>query len=506
MDLLREKLKAHAAARLLGGGGGGGGGGGDIGDGVSPSAGPGAGPGAPGTGPSSNSDVGAGNTSPGASGGMPGIGLGVTNPSTIGLGMMGMLAGLPVAGLNATATVGNAINAATGFGGGTPSADTSAPGGFMTPTGWVPAQTFGEQQLDYDPRIANIMGIDYARSIFQQQQQPAFPGFGFPAPAAPAAPAPMATPAAPPGAPAAPTASGSPEEQALRQAQLELVQQQRSIATEMLRRQNLLEGEMMRSQGMEPVTDEAGNIVGYRPTAENQRLRDSEAEINNLMRTRTLAALKGELPVDPALERSIAENRATLEATLRGNLGSGYATSTPGMQSLADFDKRAEELRVAQRRDQLTTGEGLRLAGEDLNNRVSSARFGNIVGLSGVPAAGAGILSTAGAGLTPGLQNILGNTGMTLQDIISGRSNDTNRWLGQLDADTRRYIAQLTGVNSANELNRRAEIADNAGTGQLLGSLGAAFINNPGSFGSILGGLSDFGGSIIDGIGSLFGG
>lgn len=75
MNLLYLKM---GPMRFRGGGGGGGGGGGDgdsgdsgdsgIGDGIGPSAGPGAGPGAPGTGPSSNGDVGEGNDSPGAVG------------------------------------------------------------------------------------------------------------------------------------------------------------------------------------------------------------------------------------------------------------------------------------------------------------------------------------------------------------------------------------------------------------------------------------------------------
>lgn len=492
MDLLREKLKSISAARLHGGGGGGGGG---DSDGVSPSAGPGAGPGAPGTGPASNSDTGIGDVATGSNG-TPGIGMGT--PMGMGLGIFGQAIGMPMGMLNGVATVGNAINNATGFAGGTPSADTSSPGGFMTPTGWVPSATFGggEQQLDYDPRVASIMGVDYARRVFQGGAGAPFNPFGMPTPGAPAAPAAAATPAsvATPAA-TAPAPGGTAEEQAFRQAQLDLVNQQRSIATEMLRRQNLLEGEQMRQQGMEQVLDAQGNVTGYRPTADAQRQLDSTNEINNLMRTRTLAALKGELPVDPALERSIGENRATLENTLRGNLGTGYATSTPGMQSLSDFDKRAEELRMQQRRDQLSTGEGIRLAGEDLNNRVSSSRFGNIVGLSGLPQGGASILGTASSGLTPGLQNLLGNSGLTLQDLISGRTNDTSRYLGGLDADTRRAIAALTGAVTTNGQNMQANAQGGAGLGSILGTLGSAFISHPDSFGSLM-----------SGIGGLFGG
>lgn len=502
MDLLREKLKAQSHARLHGGGGGGGGGG-DIGDGVSPSAGPGAGPGAPGTGPSSNSDVGEGNSSPGASGGMPGIGLGVTNVSTMGLQGLGLAMGLPTVGLSGMATLGNAINGVTGFGGGTPSSSIGDPtgggGGMWTPTGWVPdTQATNEPYTGIFPFGVDGSGGPAGSPSSLYGTAPTaggiFPfgvgGFGafgslpgMPGAPSPAAPAPS------------PTAAGSPEEQALRAAQLDLVNRQRDIAAEQLRRQNLMEGELMRSQGYEQVLDETGRVTGYRPTADLTSRQNSENEINNLLRTRTLAALKGELPVDPALERSIAENRATLESSLRGNLGSGYATSTPGSVALADYEKRAEELRQAQRRDQLTTGEGIRLAGEDLNSRIGSSRFSNVMGLGNAGAGAAGLFSQAGAGLTPSLQNILGNTQLSTNDALQ-------RYLGQLGSANSVYGQQ----SANNRQQQQLSAADNAGMGQILGSLGSAYLSNPGTFGSIFSSIGSGLGSLGSGIGDFFGG
>ena len=483
MDLLREKLKAFGAASPQGGGGGGGGGDGGIGDGISPSAGPGAGPGAPGTGPSSNSDVGEGNTSPGASGGLPGIGLGQTNISTMGLNALGMAMGLPTMGLSGMATLGNAINGVTGFGGGTSSASVGSggPGGTMAtydPIGWRGGNamaTDGENYTGVFPFGVNGRGGPAGTPQFPGMPQlPGLPGF----------PAPAAAPTAAPGG------GGSPEEQALRAAQLDLVNRQRDIANEMLRRQNLMEGELLRSQGYEQIIGPDGQVTGYRPTADTQSRLDSETEINNLMRNRTLSALKGELPVDPALERSISENRATLEASLRGNLGSGFATSTPGQSALADYEKRAEELRMAQRRDQLSTGEGIRLAGEDLNNRIGSSRFQNVVGLGNVPSGAAGLYSQAGAGLTPSLQNLLGYAGL-----------GTQRYLGELGSANSVY-----GTNAASQARQQQlAAADNAGWGQALGSLGSAYLSNPGSFGSIFSDIGSGLGSLGSGIGDFFG-
>lgn len=183
MNLLELKLGAQ---RYRGGGGGGGGGGdggdsGDssgIGDGIGPSAGPGAGPGAPGTGPSSNGDVGEGNDSPGAAGvdsdvaavvadmasnpsvssnnnGIAGM-MGIDNPTLasvvngiIGMGVTaaigpigGMAVGLGNAAISgnpsaAAATMGSGIASAAGIPGGIGAAIGSAIGNM----GGVPASS-----------------------------------------------------------------------------------------------------------------------------------------------------------------------------------------------------------------------------------------------------------------------------------------------------------------------------------------------------------------------------
>ena len=50
-----------------------------------------------------------------------------------------------------------------------------------------------------------------------------------------------------------------------------------------------------------------------------------------------------------SLERELTEERTLLESRLRQQLGPGFATSTPGIQVLADFDQRAIELQEAER-------------------------------------------------------------------------------------------------------------------------------------------------------------
>ena len=132
--------------------------------------------------------------------------------------------------------------------------------------------------------------------------------------------------------------------------------------------------------------------------AHQEKLKELQAQqdqITQMMNERTLKALNGELPVDPALERELQQGRLTLQDTLTKNLGTGYSTSTPGIQALADFDKRAEELRYMSRRDQLQGGAQVGLAEQQFTNNLNQMQFGNTIGLDQLPNATAAALSGA---------------------------------------------------------------------------------------------------------------
>lgn len=103
-----------------------------------------------------------------------------------------------------------------------------------------------------------------------------------------------------------------------------------------------------------------------------------QAEIKRLMEERQLAALKGELPLDPSLTRGIETQEEELRNRLRANLGEGYETSTPGIEAMAEFGKRAEELRYAASRGEIFDT-------SMLNAGLSESRMGQIFGLYGLP-------------------------------------------------------------------------------------------------------------------------
>ena len=200
----------------------------------------------------------------------------------------------------------------------------------------------------------------------------------------------------------------------------------------------------------------AGRITGYEllpeVAAQQKRLRELQTqqnEITGMMQERTLKALRGELPVDPAIERWITEGRATLQDQLRANLGTGFETSTPGIQALSEFDKRANEIRSAAQRDAIYNTNQLQMAGQQYSSNLEQMRLSNITNLQQLPFGGA--------------QN-LAATSQMLQGPLSGYLQDRN-------------MAFNASIQNAQSAGRSVNpIGAIVGTlaGSLLGGVGAA--------------------------------
>jgi len=172
------------------------------------------------------------------------------------------------------------------------------------------------------------------------------------------------------------TEKPSAEEKALQQKQLELME-------ESAQRQRMFEPFYLETMGLE-IDPQTGGLrykpgVREREEAERSLLETTsgytwnpttqkyeatpemarQQDIQRQLEERTLRALSGELPVDPALERSLQEGEERELAEIMQALGPGGTTSTPGIQKLAEYRKRAEELRTAARFGELTTTEAL---------------------------------------------------------------------------------------------------------------------------------------------------
>lgn len=105
-------------------------------------------------------------------------------------------------------------------------------------------------------------------------------------------------------------------------------------------------------------TTRAGDIIGAtkKPDTPAEDLRE---ENEQLLLERQNEALRGELPVNPGLLSSLEDQEEELRASLLQNLGSGYETSTPGIEALAEFGEKKEAILEASRRDDIASAGGL---------------------------------------------------------------------------------------------------------------------------------------------------
>ena len=148
--------------------------------------------------------------------------------------------------------------------------------------------------------------------------------------------------------------------------------------------------------GVKPIYDDAGNITSFGLTEEGQKRQDYESQLLDRQRK----ALAGELPVDPTLERTLQEGETQLRAQLQAQLGTGYETSTPGIQALAEFSRRAAEARSNVAHGQLVSGQNLLANAQELLQRRQAGADERARHARGVWAA-AGVLWPGGAGRGP---------------------------------------------------------------------------------------------------------
>jgi hypothetical protein len=190
----------------------------------------------------------------------------------------------------------------------------------------------------------------------------------------------------------------------------------------MYQQQKLLAPYMYKQLNLKPITNDAGDIVGF------EELDPSVADPNYYIKRqiekgfldRTLAALRGELPVDPALVTDLNRQEEALREVLRKELGPGYELSTPGARRLEEFNLRKNQLLEGARRGDLTLTEQLQQAREMSNMNIQAARFG----LMAQPYMNASQLANqnqtlAGTFINQGLQRGLAERQMALQASIA---------------------------------------------------------------------------------------
>lgn len=164
----------------------------------------------------------------------------------------------------------------------------------------------------------------------------------------------------------------TPEERQLQQAQANLLNIQTQMITQQQEQNAVLLPFLAQQEGYDVTLNDKGMITGI--TKRPDPLKDQNDEITGLLNERSLKALRGELPVDPALENELKGQEEQLRERLVAQFGPGYETSSVGIETLGDFFTNSEAMREGARTGQLTLAEqlGLTRQQQDIFARQSS--------------------------------------------------------------------------------------------------------------------------------------
>lgn len=191
-------------------------------------------------------------------------------------------------------------------------------------------------------------------------------------------------------------------------------------------------------KGLKPTGFKKGDITGFKQIVDP--LKAKRGEIEKSLLDRELAALQGKLPVDPALQRSLEESGINLQDMLRSQLGPGFSTSTPGIQALAEFEKRKNETLDAARRGDINLAETLGQSRQAGNQSLIDAFFSRT------------------SGTVAGPQSLAGSFGQAAGNPLA-------------------FLQQQRQMQLQAALgNQSSQSAAGAGFGSLVGQLGAAAI------------------------------
>ena len=223
----------------------------------------------------------------------------------------------------------------------------------------------------------------------------------------------------------------SPTEEALQSEQVGLLRQQRDILSQQMREQQLLAPILYGAAGVKPIVDpQTGQVTGFEEVQDP--LKGRQDEVASRLLDRQLAALKGELPDNPALLKDLATQESTLKETMRKNLGPGWETSTAGGNQLTNFNTFRTNTLEAGRRGDLSLAEQLGIARENANQGTLNNYLGRLAGINANPLATASGFSQAAAGYNAPLANLMtARQGRLQANIARDQSNqaETAMWL-----------------------------------------------------------------------------
>lgn len=305
------------------------------------------------------------------------------------------------------------------------------------------------------------------------------------------------------------------EETGLRVEQTNLLRMQRELILQQNKQQNALLPIFAKQMGLTLKFDKQGNIIGATPLPakveqetlqqrlQTQVLRDlldpkkraaeqslqqrqmslldlqmkdlieqrtgplaqQNKEIQKLANARTLKALKGQLEIDPALERDIKSQGEALKDRLRQQFGAGYETSSPGIEALQKFEEGANVLRSQARRGELTLSEQLAAS----RAGIDSAMGGMSLGAGGMKLPGVDPL--AAGGFAFGMQQGGQQSDAVLRQVLASPLGIAGG-LGQVASGFQMPIGSYMNDRQM-QLNANIQNSQNSMAG--LGALGSIF-------------------------------
>ena len=162
----------------------------------------------------------------------------------------------------------------------------------------------------------------------------------------------------------------SDEEKELIEAQTEALRRQTQINNEMYALHKTLLPMHFKQLGYDLEYDAQGNITGYKPDETGL----ARQELDKGYLDRQLMALRGELPISPALEESLNRSEQQLRDRMAQQLGTGWETSSAGIEALQSFETARLGLEEDVRQGILSGGEALSIGrGADIAGRSASA-------------------------------------------------------------------------------------------------------------------------------------
>lgn len=232
-------------------------------------------------------------------------------------------------------------------------------------------------------------------------------------------------------------------------------------------------------------------LIGYinKPKSEYEQRME---QLGMLLADRTEQAIKGELPVSEATQEAYADQRRLKEEDLKRQLGEDWANTTPGIQSMGEFDRNWQIIMDAERRGEISQYTGLVQSGVGIAEGADQAKFSTLAGLSrGYSGSGQQYapFSYSGSGFA--------NPSYQTSGLINVSSPYTNQGLGMIGQG---YGNILSGYGQAaqpyqfyNNLGMQANMANAqyaaqassglwGGIGNIVGMGLGGWMGNPGSW------------------------